>query len=95
MLIELEQAHYILWTHEPKIKPIKPRDTANYLFRCLKNNISYIKVGTCVPPPTYYDMDRHLLKAAKRLHQLERQATPRANHMFDFFVPTRRRRETR
>jgi hypothetical protein len=74
MLIELEQAHYILWTHEPKVKPIKPRDTANYLFNCLQNDIEYSKVGPCIPPTTCYDMDRYLVILAKQLRKLERRS---------------------
>ncbi len=79
MLVEMEQAHYILWTHEPKVKPIKPRDAADHIFRCLQTKTAYTKAGQCVPPATYTDMDRHLLSVAKRLSQLERvsQVTPR------------------
>ena len=70
-LVELEQAHYILWTHEPKVKAIKPRDSVAYIFTCLQNNIEFNKAGPCVPPPTHLDMDRHLLSVAKQLRELE------------------------
>lgn len=79
--IELEHAHFMLWTHEPRTRAVSPEDEANLLFYCLQNNIIFRIVGPCEPCPTRDDMDTHFLNVTKELKRLEKLSTSKSTEV--------------
>lgn len=66
---EIEQARYIIWSHQANITPITPEMDAGLLLNIRRAGVVYHKIGPCPPQPLRDDADTHILAVARALRQ--------------------------
>jgi hypothetical protein len=69
----LDLARYIMWTFEPRVKPISADDEARYVFHQYTSQTIRSGMGKCDVQPTLLDPDKHYLEVFKHIRFLEKQ----------------------